>query len=282
VLTGSGDSVFVGSYTGDDGGGFLRSVEKGLWTTLTQTDNGHTITQLWADSQQLYYVVSGFQDRAEVRRLNLDTQQTETLDVNANLVWSHSETDIAVFALGTVRQFDSTRTRWNERRMSIGKPVAVAGRSRDALYVLGSEGAIAQADGPAFIELHEQPKVVANDIAVQGDTLLAVSGDDLGNGKSGPGLIMRYSEGHWEELQVAPEDALLGVASTDNEVYAVGGSRDGSNALAVVWHYDGKSWSRKQIAGLSGFLWDVWCGENQHCYAAGTENAFVDLSELVD
>ncbi|MEY4580329.1 MAG: hypothetical protein RL701_5032, partial [Pseudomonadota bacterium] len=133
VLTGSGDSVFVGSYTGDDGGGFLRSVEKGLWTTLTQTDNGHTITQLWAASQQLYYVVSDFQNRAEVRHLNLDTQQTETLDVSANLVWSHSETDIAVFALGTVRQFDSTR--WNERRMSIGKPVAVAGRSRDALYV---------------------------------------------------------------------------------------------------------------------------------------------------
>ena len=274
ALAVAGTSVFVGSYAGLQERAILRRLAGGKWSTLLDSEHFDAVRQLWSTDRDLYFHAS---DR--ILHMDLQSLESEPIEVKGSVVWSAAPDDIVVCDQGVIHLYDGQG--WHDQPVALGKPVAVTGHAHGELYVLDADGVIAQAQGESFLRLAEQPPLEVNDISTAGGALLAVAGDDQGGGKTGPGAIMRYTAGHWEMLQAAPRDALLGIASAGPErIYAVGATRRDDAAHPVVWRFAAGKWTRLEIETVDAFLWDVACDANGTCYAAGTDNTFVNLSDL--
>ncbi|HKP60159.1 MAG TPA: hypothetical protein VJV78_25720 [Polyangiales bacterium] len=274
ALAGAGSSLFVGGYTDLTERGVVRRFERGAWKTLTNSESLGGVTQLWATERELYVAALG-----GVHRLDPQTHELTQLEKQGRIVWAAGVDRPAVFDAGVAHFFDGDG--WVDEPLPIEAPRVVTGSARSNLWVLGQDGAIAHSSGDAFTSLDEQPPDAPNDIWAEGDTLFAVSGDDQGRGKTGPGAILRWSEDHWQVLKEAPHDALLGVASAGpDRVYAVGATAEDGEAHPLVWRFDGTRWARRVITTRSVFLWDVFCDSNGACHAAGTDNTFLNLDDL--
>lgn len=272
-MSGAGSNLFIGGYTELDGG-VIRRFKRGGWDTLLDSSQLGDVRQLWATDDALYFVA-----RAGVHRMDLEKSIPQKLDVEGSAVWSAGSDDVVVLSEEASHHFDGND--WTDHPLAIGKPAALSGSSRSDLYALGDDGRIAHLEGEAFELLGEQPPSPANDIWNTGDVLLAVSGDDRGDRKTGPGAIMRFVDGQWSVLHEAPLDALLAVASAGpDRIYAVGATRANGGAHPVIWRGDGDHWKRRVITTIEAFLWDVWCDADANCHASGTDNVFLDLSDF--
>lgn len=264
-----GESVFVGGYVGDTNRGVLRRFSSGKWTSVELGSPLSAIQQLSAADDALYLSAD-----QRVFRLGLASGGLEALDAQGKLVWAGADAALVVFDEGVARRANADT--WSELPTELGDPAAVSGKDQDHLYLLDTSGEIAQASETGFSRLSEQPPMHVKNIAVAGESLLAVSGEDHGE-STGPGAIMRFADGHWTTLAEAPNDALLGIASHDDVIYAVGATRRGGAAIPVAWHFDGARWRRHELRGNDAFLWAAQCTGGGVCYASGTDNLFLDL-----
>ena len=273
TVSGAGRSVFVGGYA-DLGRGLVRRYQDGDWGTLLDSVQLGEVSKVFATEHELYVSAA-----SGVTELDLDKGKANKLDVAGTAVWAAGHEDIVVVEDGKDHRFDGSS--WREQPFTISFPKVISGPAHDDLYALSGDGTVSHSDGGPFAPLGEQPSVAANDLWDAGELVLAVAGDDHGEGVTGPGAILGYDGEHWVTLQDAPEDALLGVASSrDEPIYAVGATNDHGQVRAVVWRFADMRWSRHVLANVQAFLWDAWCSDDGDCYAVGTDNTFIDLRDL--
>lgn len=280
TISGWGHRVFVGGYFGEDQVGLVRELRDGSWGQVADPSHLHNVQQLWASEHALFFTA-----REGARQVDLDTgevSEIRTLDFESNLIWGSGPDDVVLVDHDSVQRFDGNE--WTEAESPFGSPHAIIGRSSSDLYLLYLGGVIAHSDGGDFQLIAHQPlmQIAPNDIVEVDGSLLGVSGKDNGGGSTGPGAITRYDGERWTVLQDAPNDALLGIAagSDGDPVFAVGATNDHTKVHAVVWRFAKEKWARHVLQNVSAFLWDVWCSDDDACYAVGTDNTFIDLREL--
>jgi len=279
AISGWGDRIFVGGYFGESQIGLVRELHDGSWGQVADPSKLHDVRQLWASEHTLF-----FSAREGMRQVDLDSGEVSEIPSvvrEPTLVWGSGPDDIVLVDHNSVRRFDGNE--WTEAESPFGAPSTIIGRSSSDLFLLLG-GLVAHSDGGAFELVAHQPlmQIAPNDIWDAGGFLLAVSGKDNGGGSTGPGAITRYDGERWTVLQEAPDDALLGIAggSDGDLVFAVGATNESTQVHAVVWRFAKAKWTRHVLQNVSAFLWDVWCSDEGACYAVGTDNTFIDLSEL--
>lgn len=274
TITANKLEIFVGGYVGESQRGFVRHYAAGAWGTIIDSDEVGAVSALWADQDALF--VAAF---SGVRRIDLHGFKSESFDVAGGALWGSASDDVFVLDKGLIHHFDGNA--WQQQALDLGSPGSLTGSSATDVYALDDDGKLAHFDGHAWAALSTKPPAPPLDLwSVTAHDLLAVSGEDTG-GRDTTGRIMRYDGKRWKVLHEAPGDVLLGVAAAgDHLVYAVGGShRDGSGVDPIVWRFDGTDFTRHVLPG-DAFLWDVFCDARGACHACGTDNMFVDLSEL--
>jgi hypothetical protein len=278
AITGWGERIFVGGYFGENQTGLVREARDGAWGQVADPSGLHDVRQLWASEHALFFAALD-----GVRQVDLDNGKVKKIqdrDFESSVVWGSGPDDVVVVDRETVQRFDGND--WTESAFTSGSPDAISGQSSSDLFVLDLDGQVSHSDGGDFALLDAQPPMAPNDIWAADGSVLAVAGDDNGGGSNGPGAIMRYDGERWAVLQDAPSDALLGIAagSDGDPVFAVGATNENTNVHAVVWRFAKAKWSRHVLQDVSAYLWDVWCSDDDACFAVGTDNTFIDLSEL--
>jgi hypothetical protein len=273
ALAADGASLFVGSYTDHVERVLIRRLEHGVWQTLLDTKKSGGVHQLWAADGALWVATLD-----NVHGLDLERNALTSLGVEGRLVWAEADR-LLVFDARVVRE--KRGDSWANQPLPLDAPVAVSSNADGGPWLLGDDGAIARETDGTFTLLDEPAPHKPNDIWAEPDALLAVSGDDHGSGRTGPGAIMRWSADGWQVLKEAPHDALLGVTSAGpDRIFAVGGTGEDGPPRPVIWRFDGAHWTRRVLPGVDAFLWDVLCDASGACYASGTDNTFVDLDAL--
>ena len=150
ALAVTGTSVFVGSYAGLQERAILRRLAGGKWSTLLDSERHGAMRQLWSTDRDLY-----FQAGDGVQHMDLESLESEPIEVQGNVVWSAAPDDIVVFDHGVAHVYDGQG--WHDQTAALGVPVAVTGQARSELYVLDADGVIAHAQGESFVRLTEQP-----------------------------------------------------------------------------------------------------------------------------
>jgi hypothetical protein len=271
VLTGNGPDLFVGGYIDSGEIGFVRRFENRAWSTVSESARLGSVRSLWAGPDAQLYLIAG--DKAQ--HIDLVERELTDLRVEGTVIFGFGD-EIFVLGEGTAHHIAGEER--DELALDIGTPAAITGLSSSSLYALGSDSRLAHYDGESWTELDHDLEELQDIVALDGDELYAVGGRDTPDGSAPAGSIARYDGDAWHVEQDARGDVLLGIAAASaQDVFAVGGRRDGDSVRPVVWHFDGDRWSRREVEGVDAFLWDVWCSPSGTCYAAGTDNAFIEL-----
>jgi len=275
ALAGAGATLFMGGYFGDGTAseGFVRAFESGAWSARLDGRSLGAVRSLWAASSHELYLIAG----GNLQHLDLDVRQLDDVGIAGTVVWGSARDDVWVLGAVTAQRFDGDG--WNEEPLPLADPIAVSGSSAADVFALGAEGTIVHYDGEAWTEVEPAPTPDLQDIVVVEGQLHVAAGADAGDNGTARGAILRYDGRSWHEEQRATGDALLAIAAAGaSRMYAVGGSREpGGAARPIVWQFDGERWSRSRAGDTDAFLWDAFCDEAGTCYAAGTDNTFLEL-----
>lgn len=132
--------------------------------------------------------------------------------------------------------------------------LSVWGSGANDVWVVGGRSEL---DGAPTV-LHYRDEWIRVDAGVTGSDLWAVFGFDGGDVffAGANGTIVRYRDGAFAPMATPRTGTIFGLWGTGPEdVWAVG---DGGAAGAIVWHFDGASWSEPTLpAGVSRTVFKV-------------------------
>lgn len=268
---------------------YVKSYDSKQWTSRYESAAAaRSLRKTWLNPESGVYFIEnalGPNGGSSVRSLQGDDIRSIGVPREGYYrdIWGSAAADIfLVGSGGAIDHFDG------EAWSSQGGPTdaslaAVWGASAQHVFAAGEKGTMLRFDGSAWQRVELDIDADLNGIwGSSADEVYMVGGSDHPDGTTGPGIVVRYDGMKGTTVHIAPDDALLDVhGSRADEVFAVGGTRaKGGGVQAVVWHFDGRRWTRLLPRGVEAFLSDVWCAAKGECYAVGASDRIVVLHGL--